>query len=68
MTERRAHQKSSPGRPRGGAARVSGGPVRDAVERLPPGLAAQTPAALLAALPERLGRYVDLLCAWNDAV
>ncbi len=68
MTERRAHPKSSPGRPRGGAARVSGGPVRDAVERLPPGLAAQTPAALLAALPERLGRYVDMLCAWNDAV
>lgn len=67
MTERRAHQRSSPHRPRGKAA-VPRGPVRDAVERLPPGLAARTPAALLTALPERLGRYVDLLCAWNDAV
>lgn len=69
MTERRAQQRSTPGRPRGGApAAVFRGPVPDAVERLPPGLAAQTPAALLAALPERLGRYVDMLCAWNDAV
>lgn len=68
MTERRAQQKGSPGRPRGSAPAVPGGPVPDAVERLPPGLAAQTPGALLAALPERLGRYADLLCAWNDAV
>lgn len=68
MTERRAHQGMRPARPHGGAPATPHGPVPDAVERLPPGLAAQTPAPLLAALPERLGRYADLLCAWNDAV
>lgn len=64
MAERRAQQKGSPDRPRGGAPL----PVEDVERLLPPGLAAQTPAALLAALPERLGRYVDLLCAWNEAI
>lgn len=64
MAERRAQQKGSPDRPRGGAPL----PAEDVERLLPPGLAARTPEALLSALPERLGRYVDLLCAWNEAI
>ena len=68
MAHRRAPTNAAPASPR------ERRPVRppltpEAVTaHLPPGLAAMTPEPLLAALPERLGRYMDLLCAWNGAI
>ena len=62
MAQRRAPQKNA--RP---GADLPLTPER--VERLlPPDLAAVTPARLLEALPGRLGRYVDMLAAWNRAM
>lgn len=64
MAQRRAHQNEAPR-----AAHTPFAPARATLAGLlPPGLARQTPQELLDALPERLGRYIDLLSAWNSAI
>lgn len=68
MAHRRAPQKTAPASPRDGSRAPAPLTQETVAAHVPPGLAAVTPAPLLAALPERLGRYLDLLCAWNGAI
>lgn len=67
MAQARQDQKTAP--PTTGAAQIPDIPSRETVQSLlGPELAAQTPKALLEALPWRLGCYLDMLCAWNKAI
>lgn len=69
MAQRRAHKH--PARPLPGEAvsPEAAAPMSESAERLlPVALAAQMPETLLRALPGRLGRYLDMLAAWNRAI
>ena len=68
MAHRRAPKNTAPASPRAGVRAQAPLTPEAVAAHFPPGLAAETPAPLLAALPERLGRYLDLLCAWNGAI
>lgn len=64
MAQRRAQKK-----PAQAGAPAPFRPAPETLARLlPPELAARTPPALLDALPERVGRYADMLAAWNGAI